>query len=243
MTTDHANRTTPLRRRRDRSRRRRPARGDRGPAGRQEDRDHLEVAVRQGAHGDGRGRRGRRDGQREQPGQLAGALPRHHARRQVPEQLPDGRAAREGGAAADLGAGDVRRAVRPHQGRQDLAAQLRRPRVPAAGARRRPDRPGADPHPAAEDRLAAAGGQARVRRLRRPDQGLRRDHDHRAAARRRPGRRRVRLLPRVRRVRPVRGAGRGAGHRRRRPVATRSPRTPGSTPATATRWRCAPGRR
>ena len=60
-----ANRTTPLRRRRDRRRRRRPARRDRGPAGRQADRDHLQVAVRQGAHGHGRGRRRRGDGQRQ----------------------------------------------------------------------------------------------------------------------------------------------------------------------------------
>ena len=100
----------------------------------------------------------RRHGQREPQRQLAGALPRHHARRQVPQQLADGRAARQGGAGPGLGAGDLRRAVRPHQGRQDQPAQLRRPRVPAAGARRRPHRPGADPHPAAEDRLAAAGG-------------------------------------------------------------------------------------
>ena len=32
-------------------------------------------------------------------GQLAGPLPRHHARRQVPQQLADGRAARQGSAA------------------------------------------------------------------------------------------------------------------------------------------------
>ena len=43
--------------------------------------------------------------------------------------------------------------------RPDLAAQLRRPRVPASRARRRPHRPGADPHPPAEDRLPPAGGQ------------------------------------------------------------------------------------
>ena len=52
-------------------------------------RDHLQVAVRQGAHGDGRGRHRRAHGQRQQQRQLAGALPRHHARRQVP-QLPGG---------------------------------------------------------------------------------------------------------------------------------------------------------
>ena len=44
---------------------------------------------------------------------------------------------------------------------QDLPAQLRRPRVPAPRARRRPHRPGADPHPPAEDRLAPAGGLSR----------------------------------------------------------------------------------
>ena len=164
-----------VRRRRHRRRRRRPARRDRGPAAGQADRDHLQVAVRQGAHGDGRGRLRGVDGQRQPQRQLAGALPRHHARRQVPQQLADGRAARQGGAGPGLGAGDLRRAVRPHPGRQDQPAQLRRPRLPAAGARRRPHRPGADPHPAAEDRLAAAGGLPRDRRLRGQHPGLRRD--------------------------------------------------------------------
>ena len=37
------------------------------------------------------------DGQRQPEGQLAGPLRRHHARRQVPEQLADGRTARQGG--------------------------------------------------------------------------------------------------------------------------------------------------
>ena len=41
-------------------------------------------------------------------------------------------------------------------GRQDQPAELRRPRVPAARPRRRPDRPGDDPHPAAEGRLACS---------------------------------------------------------------------------------------
>jgi hypothetical protein len=59
------------------------------------DGDHLQVAARQGAHGHGRGRHRRGDGQRLPRGQLAGALPRHHARRQVPQQLADGRAARQ----------------------------------------------------------------------------------------------------------------------------------------------------
>ena len=51
-----------------------------------------------------------------------------------------------------LGARGLGRGVRPDQGRQDQPAELRRARVPAAGPRRRPDRPGDDPHPAAEGR-------------------------------------------------------------------------------------------
>ena len=91
----------------------------------------------------------------------------------------------------------------------DQPAQLRRPRVPAPRPRRRPHRPRADPHDAAEDRLAAAGRrpQARPRRRRRgPAQGLRRGDDHRADHRRqRRDLRRVRLLPRDRRVRRCSG--------------------------------------
>ena len=117
--------------------------------------------------------------------QLAGPLPRHHARRQVPQPLADGRAARQGGAGAGLGARDLRRAVRPHARRADQPAQLRRPRVPPPRPRRRPHRARADPHPAAEDRLAAAGGPARPRRPRGAPQGLRRVHHHRPAAQRR----------------------------------------------------------
>ena len=174
--------------------------------------------------------------------QLAGALPRHHARRQVPQQLADGRAARQGGAGPGLGAGDLRRAVRPHQGRQDQPAQLRRPRVPAAGPRRRPHRPGADPHPAAEDRLAAAGGlrarPATTRRRSRSSPSARspsccKDGDRIAGA--------FGYCRETGRFVAVRGARGRPGHRRHRQVATRSPPTPGSTPATGTRWRCAPG--
>src|SRR6185369_1743204 len=73
-------------------------------------------------------------------------------------------------------------------------AQLRRARIPAAGARRRPHRPRADPHPAAEDRVAAAGRLPGHRRLRGQHQGLRRVHGDRAAQGRRPDLRRVRLL-------------------------------------------------
>ena len=234
-----------LRRPGDRRRRRRPARRDRGARAGHAHRDHLQVAVRQGAHGDGRGRRRGGDGQRQQQRQLAGPLPRHHARRQVPQQLADGRAAREGGAGPGLGAGDLRRAVRPHQGRQDQPAQLRRPRVPAAGARRRPHRPGADPHPAAEDRLAAAGGRrATTGDYEAQDQGLRRVHGHRAAQGRTTRiagafgywRENGRFLV-------VRRAGGHPGHRRHRQVVQGHQQLAGSTPATGTPWRCARARR
>ena len=57
--------TRAVRRRRDRRRRRRSAGRDRGPRGGAADRDHLQVAVRQGPHGDGRGRHRRRHGQRQ----------------------------------------------------------------------------------------------------------------------------------------------------------------------------------
>ena len=118
------------------------------------------------------------------------------------------------------GARGLGRGLRPDQGRQDQPAELRRPRVPAAGARRRPDRAGDDPQPAAEGRGDAAGGRGRVRRPGGDDQGLRRDHHHRADARRcwRGGadRRGVRLLQGHRPVRAVRGARGGARHRRHR---------------------------
>ena len=58
-----------------------------------------------------------------------------------------------------LGARGVGRAVRPDQGRQDQPAKLRRTRVPAAGARRGPDRARDHPHAAAEGRGDAAGGR------------------------------------------------------------------------------------
>ena len=56
-------------------------------------------------------------------------------------------------------------------------------------------------------------------------------------------RRRVRLLPRVRRVPAARGARRWCSPPAASAAATRSPRTPGSTPATATRSPCGPARR
>ncbi|CAA9405019.1 MAG: Succinate dehydrogenase flavoprotein subunit, partial [uncultured Pseudonocardia sp.] len=213
---DRGHRAPRLRRRRDRSRRSGAPGRDRGPPAGQAHGDHLQVAVRQGAHRDGRGRLRGGDGQRQQQRQLAGPLPRHHARGEVPQQLADGRAARAGGPRPGLGAGDLRRAVRPHEGREDQPAQLRRAHLPAAGARRRPHRPGADPHPAAEDRVAAAGGPRRDRRLRGQHPGLPRVHDHRAVHHRRSDRRGRRLLPRLGEVRPLRRARRRAGHRRGR---------------------------
>ena len=54
-------------------------------------------------------------GQRVARGQLAGALPRHHARRQDAQQLADGRAPRQGGAGPHLRARALGGAVRPHR--------------------------------------------------------------------------------------------------------------------------------
>ncbi len=209
-------RTSRVRRRRHRCRRSGSPCGDRGAPAGQAHGDHHEVAVRQGAHGHGRGRLRRGDGQRQPERQLARALRRHDARRQVPQQLADGRAARQGGAGPRLGAGDLRGAVRPHPRRQDQPAQLRRPLLPAPRPRRRPHGPGADPHAAAEDRVAAAGRLQGVGRLRVAHQGLPRDHGHRPVQVRRADRRLLRLLPRHRQLRPVRRAGDRAGHRRGR---------------------------
>ena len=50
-------------------------------------------------------------------GQLAGALPRHHARREDAQPLADGAAARAGGARPGPRARGLGRAVRPHPGR------------------------------------------------------------------------------------------------------------------------------
>ena len=162
--------------------------------------------------------------QRLAGGQLAGPLPRHDARRQAAQQLAHGPDPRPGGARPRPRAGGVGRAVRPHQGRADPAARLRRPPLRPAGPRRRPDRPGDDPDPPA---------------ARRP-QGHRRlhgVHDPAAAQGRRPGRA-------ARSATGARAASSSSSRRRRscsRPAAsarsTRSPRTPGSTPATACRWR------
>ena len=117
---------------------------------------------------------------------------------------------------AHLGAGDLRGAVRPHQGRQDLPAQLRRPRVPAARARRRPHRPGADPHPAAEDRVAAAGGlHARPATTSRGSGSSPRPRSP-SCSRPTGGSPAASATTARPAVRPLRGAGGRAGHRRGR---------------------------
>ena len=108
------------------------------------------------------------------------------------------------------------------QGRPHPPAQLRRPPLPAAGARRRPHRPGDDPH--------AAGP--------RHPPGHRRAHgvhDHHAAQGRRPRRRRVRLRARARPVQAVSRPGRSCWPPAASAAPTRSRATAGSTPATATR--------
>ena len=84
-----------------------------------------------------------------------------------------------------------------------LAARLRRPPLRAPGPRRRPHRPGDDPHAPAARR---AQGHRRVHGVQRAA----------AAEGRRPDLRRLRLLARERQVRRVQMQSRGARHRRRR---------------------------
>ena len=125
-----------VRRRRDRRRWCRSARRHRGSRRRGEGRRGVQVAARQGAHRHGRGRHRGGDGQPVRRGQLAGALPRHHARREDAEQLADGAAARAGGPRARARARGVGRSLRPHPGRPDLPARLRRPPLRPARPRR-----------------------------------------------------------------------------------------------------------
>ena len=100
------------RRARHRRRRRGPARGDRGVGGRRVGRPRLQVAPRQGAHGDGRRRHRGRARQRRRSRQLEGPFRRHDARRPVREQLAHGGAARQGGARSRARARSVGRDVR-----------------------------------------------------------------------------------------------------------------------------------
>ena len=148
-----------------------------------------------------------------------------HARRQVPQQLADGADPRPGGARPGARARGVGRAVRPHRGRAHPPARLRRAPLRAARPRRRPHRPRDDPHAPAPRR---APGHRRVHGV----------HDHPPAEGRRPHRRRASATG---------GSRAGSSCSTPRPSCwppaasarrTRSRRTPGSTPATGTRWRC-----
>ena len=220
-----------------------PARGDRGAPAGQADRDHLQVAVWQGAHRDGRGRRRRGHGQREpednwqvhfRDTMRGGKFMNHYRMAELhAKEAPDRIWELETYGALFDRTPDGKISQRNFGGH----------RVPAARPRRRPHRSRADPHAPAEDRLPAAGRRGRARRPRGHAQGLRRVHHHRAGQRRRPHRRRLRLLARV-------GPLRASSTRRRSsspPAASasraRSPATPGSTPATATRSRSRPAAR
>ncbi len=88
--------------------------GDRSLGGRRLRRARLQVAARQGAHRDGRGRHRGGAGQRRRPRQLEGSFRRHDARRPVREQLAHGGAAREGSARPRARARGVGRGVRSH---------------------------------------------------------------------------------------------------------------------------------
>ncbi len=158
----------------------------------------------QGPHGHGRRRHRRGARQRRRPRQLEGAFRRHHARRPVRQQLADGGAARQRSPRSGPRAGGVGRGLRPHRRRPHPPAQLRRPQVPAPGARRRSHRPRDDPH---------AAGSRHPPRPRRPH-GV---HRRRAAHRRSARRRRVRLRPRARTFPGVQGQGGRARDRRHRP--------------------------
>ena len=78
---------------------------------------------------------------------VAGPLPRHDGRWQVPQQPADGRAARHRVARPGARARAVGRGLRPDARRSDPPAPVRRSFARPAGARRRPDRAGDDPDP------------------------------------------------------------------------------------------------
>ena len=142
--------------------------------------------------------------QRGRPRRLADPLRRHHARRAVRQQPDDGRAPRQGGPGPGPGTRGLGGGVRPDERPEDPPAQLRRPQVPAARPRRRPDRARDDPHPPGP----------------RHPPGDRRPHgvDGDAAdPGRRPGGRRLRLRPREGPLPGVPGLRGGARHRRDRP--------------------------
>ena len=82
------------------------------------------------------------------------AFPRHHARRKIAQQLAHGPTSRAGSAGTRARTRAVGRAFRSHRGRQHFAARVRRPHFQAAVPRRRPHRPGDDPHAAGSRRAA-----------------------------------------------------------------------------------------
>ena len=197
----------------------------------------YQVAVRRGPTVMAEGRLRRGDGQRQPKRQLEGPLRRrHHARRQVPQQLADGRTARAGGTRPGVGVGDLRRAVRPDQGRPDQPAQLRRahlPRLAHVG-----DRTGLEIIRTLQQKIVSLQQEDKAELGdTRPDQGLPRVRDHRTHQGRGPDRRRVRLLARDRQVHPFRLPA-IVLHRRHRASRSRCPSNPGSALATATPWRC-----
>src|SRR2546422_931755 len=187
--------------RRGRGAARRDRGGGRGLLGR----PGLQVAAREGAHGDGRGRGGRRARHHRFARQLEGPLPRHHAGREAPERLAHGADPRSGGARARQRARGLGRPLRPHARRPHPAAQLRRPPVSAPGPRRRPHRPRDDPHPPGQDRPLSRRGRVH---------GV---HDRAPAEGRRADRRRPRLPARLGALHRLSHQGRRARHRRHRP--------------------------
>ena len=150
------------------------------------------------------GSRGR-PGERRHPRQLAGPLPRHDARRQVPQPVADGPAACPGGARPGARAGGMGGRLRSHQGGRHSAAEFRRAHLSAAGPRRRSHRPRDDPH------APGPGRPPGHRRL----HGM---HDPRDPQGRQPRLGRLRLLARERAVRGVQGQGGGARDGRHRPL-------------------------
>ena len=128
-----------------------PARRDRGLERRRADGAGLQVAARQGAHGDGRGRR-RRGARQRRPRPTTGSvhfqdtmfggkylnnwrMAELHAK-EAPDRV---RELEQWGAR-----------LRPHAGRADVAARVRRPHLQAARPHRRPHRARADPHAAGQ---------------------------------------------------------------------------------------------
>jgi succinate dehydrogenase / fumarate reductase flavoprotein subunit len=179
--------------------------------------------------------------------QLAGPLPRHHARREVPQQLADGRAARPGGARTGSGSWrpTERCSTAPRTARSASATSAG---TPTRGWRTSATGPAWSSSAPCSRRSSRCSRRtsAETRRRRRPASGsstrrtitdlITRPTDAIAGC--------LRLLPR----RPAGScvfdapaivlATGGVGK-----SYSRSRRTPGSTPATATPWPCAPARR